>query len=447
MSLHPHNIAQKTEVMVEHFRQVVQHQIGGRAKAMVVTSSRLHAVRYRQAFDKYLKEHNYSDIGVLVAFSGTVRDPDTGAEFTEVQMNGGKIPEKGLRDHFKTDEFKLLLVANKYQTGFDEPLLQTMYVDKRLSGIQAVQTLSRLNRMYPGKEDTFVLDFVNDTDEIQRSFQPYYEQTTVAEQADPNQLYELQHKLDGTQVYFNSEVEAFCRVFYSPKGKQAATDQGQMVKHLDPAVDRFRALDEEQQEEFRTELQAYTRLYAFLSQVMPFADPDLEKLYTFGRFLLTKLPQSDAFKPLVLDDDVALRYYRLQKLGEQNIVLMVRENVGLKGPTEVGTGKAKDPEAPLSEIIELLNERFGTEFTKADQLLFDQFVEDAKADPKVVQQATANPFDNFELAMRTKLEAMMIDRMDRNESIVTKYLNDPGFREVVDRELSRRLYEEISVAP
>jgi type I restriction enzyme R subunit len=215
MSLHPHNIAQKTEVMVEHFRAKVRHKIGGKAKAMVVTSSRLHAVRYKQAFDKYISERGY-DIGVLVAFSGVVKDPDFDEiELTEVGMNRG-IKEKELPGKFDSDQYQVLLVANKYQTGFDQPLLHTMYVDKRLSGVQAVQTLSRLNRMAPGKEDTFVLDFVNKAEEIQNSFQPYYEQTVVAESADPHQLYELQHRLEAMQVFWAQEVEAFCRYFYAP---------------------------------------------------------------------------------------------------------------------------------------------------------------------------------------------------------------------------------------
>src|SRR5262245_59535855 len=194
-STHPHNLAQKTEVMVEHFRRKVRHKLGGRAKAMVVTASRLHAVRYRQAFEKYLDANGYDDVGVLVAFSGTVKDPDTGQELTEPGMNvdrkGKHISEKALRDVFDSDDFNVLIVANKYQTGFDQPLLHTMYVDKRLAGVQAVQTLSRLNRTCPGKDDTFVLDFVNSAEEIRKSFAPYYERTIVGETADPQQLYEL----------------------------------------------------------------------------------------------------------------------------------------------------------------------------------------------------------------------------------------------------------------
>jgi type I restriction enzyme R subunit len=188
MSLHPHNLAQKTEVMVEHFRQVASKKIGGKAKAMVVSSSRLHAVRYKEEFDKYIKEKGYTDIKTIVAFSGKVIYPNALEGITEVELNG--FAEKELPKKFATDSYQLLLVADKYQTGFDQPLLHTMYVDKKLSGVKAVQTLSRLNRMCAGKKDTFVLDFANDTESILESFQPYYELTSIKENSDPNHLYD-----------------------------------------------------------------------------------------------------------------------------------------------------------------------------------------------------------------------------------------------------------------
>ncbi len=449
MSLHPYNIAQKTQVMVEHFRDKVRHKIGGRAKAMVVTSSRLHAVRYRQAFDKYIAEQGYTEIGVLVAFSGAVEDPDMeGVEYTEQGMNRGKdgkpIAERQLPEKFETEDYQVLLVANKYQTGFDQPLLHTMYVDKRLSGVQAVQTLSRLNRIAPGKEDTFVLDFVNGTEEIERSFQPYYEQTAVAETADPHQLYELQHRLESMQVFWTSEMEAFCKFFYAPKEKQSVSDQAEMYRQLGPPVDRFKAKGDEEQEEFRNALSGYVKLYSFLSQVMPFTDPDLEKLYTFGRFLELKLPKDEKKAPLNLDGEVVLKYYRLEKISEGNqIMLSLVEPVAIRGPSALGTRQAKDVEAPLSEIIDVLNERFGTEFTQADQLLFDQFIQQAKEDGEVVERALANPLDNFELAMRPKVETLMIDRMDQNQDIVNRYLNDPAFQTAAFKAIVKRVYDEI----
>jgi type I restriction enzyme R subunit len=444
IEIHPHNLAQKTEVIVEHYRQKVRHKINGRAKAMVVTGSRLHAVRYKQAFDKYLAEQGYSDIGVLVAFSGTVTDPDlSSVQYTEVALNDG-IKEKELPDKFDSDDYHLLIVANKYQTGFDQPLLHTMYVDKRLAGVQAVQALSRLNRTHPGKTETFVLDFVNDPEEIRRSFQPYYEQTTVAESAEPHQLYDLQHKLDATQVYYVSEIEAFAKVFYKPSAKQTTHDHAEIYRQLNPAVDRFNALDEEKQDTFRNQLGAFVRLYGFLSQVMPFTDPDLEMRYVFCRFLAMKLPQDERRGGLVLDDDVELAYYRLDKISEGAIELQVHEGGGLYGPTEVGSRTAQERVVPLSEIIDILNDKFGTHFTEADQIaVFDAIRAAAVADEEVVQRAHANEFENFALAFRPKVEGLMLDRMDRNQEIVTRYLNDADFRTVVDHELARRTYEQI----
>jgi len=443
IEIHPHNLAQKTEVIVEHYRQKIRHKINGRAKAMVVTGSRLHAVRYKQAFDKYLAEKGY-DIGVLVAFSGTVKDPDVSSiEYTEVAMNKG-IKEKELPEKFDTSEYNLLIAANKYQTGFDQPLLHTMYVDKRLSGVQAVQALSRLNRTHPGKSETFVLDFVNDPDEIRRSFQPYYEQTTVAESAEPQQLYDLQHNLDAAQVYFLSEVESFARVFFKPTSKQTAQDQAELYRYLNPAVDRFSALDEEKQGTFRNQLGAFVRLYAFLSQVMPFTDLDLEMRYAFCRFLEMKLPHDERRGGLLLGDEVALAYYRLDKISEGTIDLQTHKGGGLYGPTEVGSRAAREHEVALSEIIDILNEKFGTHFTTSDQIsVFDAIRAEAKSDDEVVQQAFANPFDNFALAFRPKVEGLMLDRMERNQDIVTRYLNDPEFRAIVDQELARRTYDEI----
>jgi type I restriction enzyme R subunit len=441
-TLHPHNVAQKTEIIVEHFRTKVRPKIGGQAKAMVLTPSRLHAVRYLRAFQRYIAEQGYDDVHPLVAFSGMVRDPDTGEEDTEAALN--ELAETQLPDEFATERYNVLIVANKYQTGFDQPLLHTMYVDKRLAGVQAVQALSRLNRTHPGKTDTFVLDFVNSAEEIQAAFQPYYEQTTLAESAEPHQLYELQAKLDAMQVYHVSEVEAFARVFYKPKEKQSSADQALLYRHCGPAVDRFGALEPERQEEFREMLGAYVRLYAFLSQITPWQDADLEKRYTFGRFLLTRLPSEGGGAPPDLEGDVQLQYYRIQKTRDGEMVqLLAGEGGTVKGPTAVGTGKAEEPELPLSEIIDVLNERFGTNFTPEDQLFFEQITQRAKRDEEVVQRAQANPFDNFSLAIRQKIADFMIDRLSQNQDIVSKYFNEHEFQEMAFRELAQRIYEEI----
>src|SRR6185436_19465994 len=238
LKLHPHNIAQKTELMVEHFHAVTEHKIGGRAKAMVVTGSRLEAVRYKQRFDRYIKLKGYP-IKSLVAFSGTVEDDKLeDVTYTEEGMNLG-IREKELPEKFGSPEYQVLLVAEKYQTGFDQPLLHTMYVDKRLAGIQAVQTLSRLNRTHPFKEDTFILDFVNERQEIQDAFKVYYEGAEMGEEADPDSMYRLKGELDAAGVYLGEEIDRFSAVYFKPKQRQSAADHQAINAILDAAVQRF----------------------------------------------------------------------------------------------------------------------------------------------------------------------------------------------------------------
>jgi type I restriction enzyme, R subunit len=449
MSLHPHNIEQKTEVMVEHFRCSVKHRLDGKAKAMVVTSSRLHAVRYKLAFDQYIAENGYTDIRTLVAFSGKVKDPDTGIEYTEPSMNtdivtGKPISEAQLPDRFDSGDYQILLVANKYQTGFDQPLLHTMYVDKRLDGVQAVQTLSRLNRMIPGKDAPFVLDFINNAEDIYRAFKPYYDTTSLQEASDPSQLETLKHELDQMQVYHWSEVEAFAQIFYKPPERQSPADHAHMQRHLQPAVDRFKAIaDEEQRTEFREKLSGYVKVYAFLSQIIPYADPELEMLYSYGRFLLPHLPKDRDGEVIRVGDDITLQYYRLERVFSGAITLKEGEAKYVKSPTEVGTGKAHDEKLPLSEIIQVLNERFGTQFTEEDRLFFQQIKEKACKDQQVIKTALANPLDKFELGIRRLIEDFMIERMGENDKIVTRYMADNDFQGTAFPILAKEIFEAI----
>ena len=449
MSLHPHNIEQKTEVIVEHFRRSVMHRLGGRGKAMVVTASRLHAVRYKLAFERYLAENGYKDVRPLVAFSGTVTDPETGVDYTEPGMNtdvvtGKPISEAALPARFESPDYQVLLVANKYQTGFDQPLLCAMYVDKRLDGVQAVQTLSRLNRMIPGKDAPFVLDFVNDAENIYRAFKPYYDKTELAAASNPAMLDKLKHELDQVQVYHWSEVEAFAQVFYKPLERQGAADHAHMQRHLQPAVDRFKAIAEEaKREEFRAKLSGYVNVYAFLSQIVPYADPELESLYSYGRFLLPHLPRDRDTTIVKVGDEVALQYYRLERVYAGAIDLREGEAQYVVSPTDVGTGKAKDEKAPLSEIIEVLNERFGTQFSEEDRLFFQQIKEKACKSEHIVRTAMANPLDKFELGIRKLIEDLMIERMGENDKIVTRYMADQEFQGSAFPILAREIFDAV----
>jgi type I restriction enzyme, R subunit len=300
----------------------------------------LEAVRYKQSFDSYIRERGYP-IRTLVAFSGPVTDDDfPDRTYTEEGMNEG-VREKDLPERFATPEYQVLLVAEKYQTGFDQPLLHTMYVDKRLAGIQAVQTLSRLNRTHPLKEDTFVLDFVNERAEIQEAFKQFYEGAVLGEEAEPFRLYELKGELDRSGIYLQQEVERFRDVFFKPVSRQSADDHQAMNAALDPAVDRFRDLqaeDEGEAELWRGRLQAFLNLYGFLSQIIPYQDSDLEALYTYLRHLATKLPKRASGPAYQFDDEVRLEYYRLQKLSEGSINLNDGYAQPLDGPKEVARG-------------------------------------------------------------------------------------------------------------
>jgi type I restriction enzyme R subunit len=449
LKLHPHNIAQKTEVMVEHFHAATRHKIGGRAKAMVVTGSRLEAVRYKQSFDRYIQEKGYA-IRSLVAFSGAVQDdklPDV--TYTEEQMNLG-IREKELPERFASAEYQVLLVAEKYQTGFDQPLLHTMYVDKRLAGIQAVQTLSRLNRTHPLKEDTFVLDFVNDREEIQEAFKTYYEGAEMGEEVDPARLYQIKSELDATGIYLAEEVERFTTIYFKPKQRQSMQDHQAMNAALDPPVSRFRVLQERAEEEaevWRGKLVAFRNLYGFLSQVIPYQDSDLERLYVYLRHLGAKLPRRKGGTPYQFDEEVRLEYYRLQKISEGSISLQEGKARSLDGPAEVGSGVAREEAVPLSQLIDIVNERFGTDFNQADQLFFDQIVEVAVADDGLRQAAAANPEDKFELVFRNLLERLFVERMDQNEEIFIRFMNDKAFQKVVTAWTAGEAYRRLRMRP
>jgi type I restriction enzyme R subunit len=415
-SLHPHNLAQKAEVMIEHYRAHTRHKIGGRGKAMVVTRSRLHAVRYKKAFEGVISAKGYTGLGVLVAFSGTVNDD--GDEVTEVGMNG--FGEAELPDRFESKDFHILIVAEKYQTGFDQPLLHTMFVDKKLKDLKAVQTLSRLNRTCAGKEDTFILDFENKAEDIREAFKPYYEQPEIDEPTDPNQLYLL-------------KVLDFAKVFYKPVAKQAPSDQGRLHAAIDPAVQRFAAdPDEDRQDEFRHLLDTYIRLYGFVSQIMPFEDADLERLYSYLRLMRTKLPRREGGGMLDLEDDVNLAFYRLTRTFEGSVSLNAGDTGTLTGAQEVGTTKPKDDSlSPLSAVITIINDKFGTDFDETDKLFWDQVNTDLSKDDSLTEQARTNDLDNFRHAFDPKAVNAVLNRSERNTHTFEQFMADDDMRRML----------------
>ncbi|MGI8702635.1 MAG: type I restriction endonuclease subunit R [Nocardioidaceae bacterium] len=442
VSLHPYQLEQKAEVIVEHFRQKSAAKIDGRAKAMVVTRSRLHAIRTKQALDAYIQRKGYDQgdqpLRTLVAFSGEVRDPDApDVTFTESGLNG--FPESQLPKRFAAGDYQVLVVAEKYQTGYDEPLLHTMYVDKLLAGVKAVQTLSRLNRTHPGKSDTFVLDFANSAEKIQEAFKPFFEQTS-AEPTDPNLLYEMDRTLHDAGVISADEQAAAVRALLSG----GAANQQAVYANLNPAVDRFDALSDEDQETFRHTLTGYLRAYAFLAQIMPWTDLDLESLYLYGRALQPLLPAVEGEPLPQISDAVLLTHLRTEARGEQ-------ENLSLvEGDTEPGValpggGMGAMVEAPtskLSELIATLNERYGLNLTEADKVWFEQQKQAIKEDATVRQVALNNDRDQYRVVLEQHAEDAIVDRHESNGQLFNAFFDKPGFREALLEYLAGS-YDEI----
>jgi type I restriction enzyme R subunit len=432
VSLHPHNLAQKAEIIVEHFRAHTRHKIGGLGKAMVVTSSRLHAVRYKQAIDAYIRECSYEDTKALVAFSGTVSDD--GIDHTESQMNA--FPESQTATRFAGPEYGVLIVAEKFQTGYDQPLLHTMFVDKTLVSLAAVQTLSRLNRIQPEKNDTFVLDFRNDAEAITDAFRPWYE-ATVAVPTDPNLLYDLAGRLLGLQVLDDAEARAVAAIIADRT--REVSDHGRVYALLAPAVERYRAKSEEQQDEARDLLDQYVRAYSFLSQVVDFGDVGLVALYLGSRALLSLLP-SDGGGRLDLGAEVELTHLRIERTSEGSIT--PDKGIGELKAIYSGRGaEAEEQREHLSKIVEVLNDRFGMQLGTADQLFFDQMEASWLADEHLVDQARANPLDNFRLVFADKFISTMVSRMDDNEDLFKRVLDDRDFQAVVMEHYLRRVFD------
>ena len=440
-TLHPHNISQKTAVMLEHFRNVTRHKIGGHAKAMIVTPSRLHAVRYLLEFKRQIEEKGYTDLDVLVAFSGEVED--NGITYTEEKLNttktGETIKEKALPAAFHTDEYGMLIVAEKYQTGFDEPLLHTMFVDKKLSGVKAVQTLSRLNRTMRGKVDTFVLDFVNSAEDIRKAFEPYYEETVLEEETDPNVIYDLKNTLDEFRVYQQLEIDRFAEIFYTDK-EQGPGDLGKLQGTIRPALDRFEALEEEKQELFKSTLARFNRIYAFITQVCRLFDKEIHKFSVYAKFLYTMLPKGGRDKVYV-DDKVLLEYYRLEKDFEGGIQLESTPE-GFR-PITGEAGRREKQRDPLTVIIDKINEKYGTNFTEMDKVLL-QMENDYAAQDKWHSYAQNNDRKTFMLLFEKDFPNMAAARYEQNDSFFVKLFSDPDMMRQVMETVGAILYQKLS---
>lgn len=440
-ALHPTAIDQKVWVIVEHFRRHVMSELGGSAKGMVVTGSREAALRYYRSMRDHIEEQGYDDMVPLVAFSGELEVD--GQRYTEAGVNG--FAETELPDKFDTtDAFKILIVAEKYQTGFDQPKLCAMYIDRKLAGLQAVQTLSRLNRTAPDKRRTFILDFQNDVEEIKKAFRPYYQATTLEERSDPNLVYTLEDRIRGFGVVDRDDIDQFARVYF--KGNLTAQDRVALQALLRPAIDRFEAESEERQEEFRQLAKSFTRFYAFVAQIVRLSDTDLEKMDAYIGYLLRLLPDREIPGDVEITDDMLrLRAFRLVKLEEENASLEGEDGVPIAPITEFGAKPAADEEEEaLSEIVQAFNDRHGTDFRPEDMQKFEEDGDTVADDEDMSEMLRNNPRDVVFPEFSRKVFNQLVRRLHRENKLSNIIMTDPVVRERLTKHLFDRAVKRVA---
>ena len=472
--LHAYNIAQRIEIVVEHYRRFVAPLLDGKAKAMVVVGSRVEAVRWKLAIDTYIKARGYG-IGTLVAFSGEVNDKESGPDaFTETSKSlNPNLKGRDIREAFKGDEYQILLVANKFQTGFDQPLLCGMYVDKRLAGIQAVQTLSRLNRAHPGKDTTYVLDFVNDAMEVLEAFKVYYTTAELSGTTDPNLIFDLRGKLDATGHYDEFEVDRVVKVDLDPKSKQgdllAALEpvHDRVIKRYKAAQEALKLATEKQQENaaahardelealnlFKADMGSFVRLYTFLSQIYDYGNTAIEKRAIFYKRLIPLLEFGREREQIDVSK-IVLTHHHLKDLGKQAMPLGGGETPKLDPITEAGSGSLQDKEkAYLSEIIEKVNDLFEGDLSDQDKLVYVNNVIKGKLleSETLRQQAANNTKEQFANSpdLKTELVNAIMGALDAHNAMSTQALNSEtvqqGLKDVLLNNAG--LYESLRKGP
>ncbi|WP_396655628.1 type I restriction endonuclease subunit R [Microbacterium sp.] len=451
--LHPTNIAQKVAIIVEHFRTNVRSELGGRAKAMVVTGSRKEAVRYKLAIDAYLKEHHLDrQIGALVAFSGAVTDTESGPdEFTEASMNPG-LKGRKLEVAFGGDEFQVMIVANKFQTGFDQPLLVGMYVDKKLSGITAVQTLSRLNRVIPGKENTYVIDFVNDPDEIRAAFQVYFEDAELTMPSDPNIIHDMLGKLRAMNIIDTHDVDAVVDAWLTKHSHN--TLYSHIKASRDVFWDRWRAavddgdeLEKGRLEEFRSTVFAFVRAYDFLSQIMDYGDTDIEKWAIFLRVYRRAIERDEPDATAINTDDIVLTHYRLRKLEAQSLELTPGESGELAGITAAGSAQPREAKyGLLQDVLDKINALFaGSDVDEVNGVsAAETILRHVVDNPKIQAEAMANTAIDFETSptIVAELEDVMYASAAGHSNAMKALLQKGDFGAIVEVLVAMGLYEK-----
>ena len=432
-SLHPAAIGQKVEVIVEHFRCHVATELEGQAKAMVVTQSREHALRYFQGIRDYINEQGYDHLKALVAFSGELEVD--GQTWTEAQING--FGEAELPQRFDGEEYQVLIVAEKYQTGFDQPKLSAMYVDRKLAGLQAVQTLSRLNRTYPGKEHTYILDFQNEVEDIQTAFAPFFETTSIEAASDPNQIYTLESRLRQFGLLDTGEIERFAETYF--KGPLDGHDRAMLEGLVRQAASRFAGEEEDEQEEFRQLVSSFMRFYGFISQILSLGDTDLEKLYVYLSWLARLLPDREIPGDInITDDMVRLQALRVEQKDAGSASLMPGVGNPLSPISDFGAkAYTEEEQRSLEDIISSFNERHGAEFGDADFLRFEA-VNSEILDDKLIEMMRNNPDDVVYRAFNETFFRAMVRTFQRDNEMKNVVLTDPAMRERVTKHFFRR---------
>jgi type I restriction enzyme R subunit len=442
-NLHPTAIGQKVEIIVEHFRRHVMNDLGGQAKAMIVTQSREHALKYYFGVRDYIKQHGYHDLRALVAFSGDLELD--GQTYTEAELNGFSETELPSRfDGFKLDgtpysqQYQVLIVAEKYQTGFDQPKLCAMYVDRKLAGLQAVQTLSRLNRTKTSKARTYILDFQNNIEDIQTAFRPYFETAALEAVSDPNQVYELEGRLYKFGIVDKQEINRFAETYY--KGPLDATDRAMLEGLVRHAVARFEAEDDDgRQEEFRQLLKSYMRFYSFVAQIVRLDDTELEKLYSYASWLARLLPNREVPPDIEITDDMLrLQAFKVITKDKGSASLSPGDNEPLKAIKEFGAKPyTEDEKKELSEIVKAFNDRHGTEFTEADMIRFEA-VNQEILDDDLTEMLRNNPPDVVYKAFSEAFFQGAIRMFQRDKQMQNIVLTDAEARDKATRHFFNR---------
>lgn len=440
--LHPYNIQQKSAIIVETFRNVTKQKIKGKGKMMVVTSSRLAAVRYYHEIKNYLELNDYHDVEILAAFSGSIKDPDDQEEieWTESKLNG--VNESHTKEVFH-DEGNILIVAEKYQTGFDEPLLHTMIVDKKLRGVKAVQTLSRLNRIHSDKQDTFIIDFINTKEDILKAFQPFYKETLLSEEINTDLIYKTQKMLRAFKIYDDLDIEKVSKIYFDEAKRKANKIQAAITNALLPIQQKYNALNEEQRYQFRRLCRSFVKWYGYITQIVRMFDKQMHNEYIFCSYLVKVIP-ADPMMPFDLGDRIKLEYYNLEKTYEGSISLLKEEN-GVYEPAKLKKPvKMTEAFSPLEQVIDKINQQYIGNFTDGDKVVISTLHEKLKNNKKLRKAAKTDGRQIFEKNIFPQLfEDAAQEAYIESTETYTKLFEDAGKYRAIMNALAQAIFDEI----